>query len=302
MPDFCARREGLSKSLKDAYVHLRQLEFPDKDIFIFAEGEFNRFKGEILEQQPQAGDMVYLGERITLMAAVPGICQLMPDLFTDHIGGFHYDMKNPRQGTKNLFAIFDSMFLKMLCRLGWVRDIYAGICKSDKYLNYLNSMFFLRENEAERFDSSSLGFILPRLSRYQGTDNAIRILLETITGLKVVTKVATNQKMAVPGPAMVDLGKDSRLGENMFLGVEFEGEKPELDICFKLDRIEDVQKVLQIIRDNQTLEGVLNFVLPHSMRKWDVSVKPDSDEIAFVSGNSHLGVSTALKGEYSESG
>ena len=131
MPDFKTRPDGVSRELKDAYAYLRQQGFPDKDLFIFPQGEFYSFKGDILNQKPESGDIISPGTRITLIAAVPGICELMPDLFTDHREDFFDEEFNHRGGTKRLFSIFDSAMIKMLCRIEWIRDIYSGANFSD---------------------------------------------------------------------------------------------------------------------------------------------------------------------------
>ena len=154
--------------MKEAYIYLRQQELPDKNIFIYPQGEFSRFKGEILDQRPQAGEMVYPESRIVIIASVSGISHILPDLFTDQKSDFLSEDKNPRHGARDLFAILDSMLLKMSCRLEWIRDIYSGVYRSSKFIDYLNSIFFVAEGEADKSDLNSMGYILSRLSRFQG--------------------------------------------------------------------------------------------------------------------------------------
>jgi len=292
--------EGNSNSLKEAYIKLRRLDYPDKDILIYADGEFNSFKGEILDQQPSAGEMVYQGDRITIVAAVSGICQMIPDLFTDYIGSSLSDVSNPRHNVKNLFAIFDSTFLKMLCRLEWIRDIYAGIYQSRHFVDYLNSVFFAPDSTTDKLDSELTGFILSKLSRFQGTESALQVFLESMTGLKVEIKKANNQRTPVPDSSVVNIGDNCKLGENIFLGEVFEDEKPELNIKFQLNNLEDVQGVIVITRDDQTIKSLLDYILPHYLKKWKITIVPNNEEIGFLSGNSFLGVSTTLNPGYHE--
>lgn len=302
MPDLCSRPEGRSKSLKEAYIYLRRRGFPDRDIFIYAQGEFSRFKGDMLEQQPQAGDMIFPGNKITLVAAVTGICQMMPDLFTDHIGGFLNEDRDPRQGAANLYAIFDSMFLKILCRLEWIRDIYAGVYRSFQFIDYLNSIFFISEDKARKLNVESLGFLLSRLSRFGGTESALRVFFESATGLRIDTEILGNQREPVPADSVTSLGGNRRLGEDVFLGDEFEAERSELRINFNLDKPEDVLKAVRITEDRKTLEDMFRLVLPYYVKQCRISIEPDSEKIGFVSGDSYLGFSTALNsGDYERS-
>ncbi len=294
MPDFCARPEGKSKSLKDAYIFLRKQEFPDKNLFIFTQGEFSKFKGEILEQQPLAGEMIYPENKITLIAAVPGICHIMPDLFTDQRSDFLSDDKDPRHGVKYLFAIFDSMFLKIHCRLEWIRDIYAGMYQSARFIEYLNSIFFVSERDADKSDFRSLGFILSRLSRFQGTEGALRVFFESATGLKVNTEISGNQKIPVPSGAVKGLGGETRLGDNLFVGDEFEGEKPELKLNLLLDGSTDVRKALKITEDREFLENIYRYVLPFYIKGCETLVDPESEGLEFENGKSYLGFNTSL--------
>ncbi|UCE67671.1 MAG: hypothetical protein JSU85_06605 [Candidatus Zixiibacteriota bacterium] len=294
MPDFCARPEGKSKSLKDAYIYLRKQEFPDRNLFIFAQGEFNKFKGEILEQEPAAGEMIYPESKITLIAAVSGICHTMPDLFTDQRTDFLSANKDPRHGIKYLFAIFDSTFLKMHCRLEWIRDLYSGVYRSTRFIEYLNSIFFISGREADRFNFKSLGFILSRLSRFQGTEGALRVFFESATGLKVNTGISGNQKIPVPSGAVKGLGGETRLGDNLFVGDEFEGEKPELRLNLLLDGSQDVGRALKITEDREFLESIYRYVLPFYIKGCETLVDPESEGIEFESGKSYLGFNTSL--------
>ncbi|UCC80460.1 MAG: hypothetical protein JSW64_03600 [Candidatus Zixiibacteriota bacterium] len=294
MPDFCSRPGGSSRTLKEAYVLLRRREVPDNNIFIFPQGEFSRFKGEILEQQPHAGDTIYQDSRITLIAAVSGICHILPDLFTDQMSDFLSGEDNPRQGAKNLFAIFDSMFLKMRCRLEWIRDIYAGVYQSSRFIDYLNSIFFVPEREASKSNLISLGFMLSRLSRFQGTEGALRVFLESLTGLKVNAEILGNLKMAIPPDAVKGLGSETSLGEDLFLGDRFESEKPELELSFQLQGPEDVQKAIKITEDREILEDICRYALPFYLGRFETTIDPDSVGIDFTCGNSYLGFSTSM--------
>jgi len=300
MPDFCFRPDGQTKSLKAAYVHLRRMGVPDKDIFIYAQGEFNQFKGEILDQQPQAGDMVLPGNKITLIAAVPGISQMMPDLFTDNLSDYLIDDNNPRHGVKKLFAIFDSLFLKMLCRLEWIRDIYAGVHHSTRFIDYLNSICCVPETGISEFNFNSMGYIPSRLSRFLGTEGGLRVFLEAAIGLKVKTRILGNQEIPAPGDTLAGLGAKSRLGENIFVGDRFEGDKPKLEVSFQLDKPEDVLRAIKIIENKKFLEDMFRLVLPYYVDQCEISIEPTGEEITFVNGNSYLGFSTAINTGESE--
>jgi len=218
----------------------------------------------------------------------------MPDLFTDHMSGSLADDGNPRQGAKNLFAIFDNMFLKMLCRLDWIRDIYAGIYHSSRFIDYQNAIFFNRKSTVDNYGSKSLDFILSKLSRFLGTEGTLKVFLETATGLRVDTEILDNQKTPLPDSAITGLGEKSGLGESIFLGENFESEKPKLRISFKLDKAKDVPKAIEIVNNKKLLENVLDLILPYYSNQYEISVEPGDEDINFINGNSYLGYSTAL--------
>jgi len=294
MPDLCARPDGKTKSLKEAYIYLRNQGLADKDIFIYAQGEFSSFKGEILDQQPLAGEMVYTDSHIVLHAAVAGICQVLPDLFTDSLSGtLAYD-NDPRQGVKSLFAIFDNHFLKMMCRLDWIRDIYAGIYHSSHGADRQNLIFFDTDSLVDEGYADSHSFILSRLSRFQGTQGALKVFLESTTGLIVDISIAENQKTSIPSTSTAKLDQACKLGTNIFLGEDFEGEKPKLKITLKLTKPGDIAKAIAITEDACYFDNVLNFILPYYSDKFEISIKPEAEEMKFLNGNSYLGFSTAI--------
>jgi len=294
MPDFCSRPLGSSKTLKEAYIYLRRQEFPDENIFVYPQGEFSRFKGEILDQRPQAGEMVYPESRITIIAAVSGISHILPDLFTDQKSDFLSEDKNPCHGARDLFAILDSMLLKMSCRLEWIRDIYSGVYQSPRFIDYLNSIFFVPESEADKPILNSLGYILSRLSRFQGTEGALRVFMESSTDIKVSTEILGNFEMAIPSRDAVGMAAESRLGEDLLLGDKFESEKPELKLNFQLENREDVQKAIEVSENTEMLEDICRYALPFYINRFQTGVDPDSEGVEFACGSSYLGFSTAL--------
>jgi hypothetical protein len=294
IPDFSSRPDGLSMSLKQAYIYLRKQDFPDKDIFIYAQGEFDKFKGEIIEQQPQGGDIVYPGNRVTLTAAVAGICEMMPDLFTDHAGRSFADDKNPRLGAKKLFAVFDSAILKMLCRLEWVRDIYAGIDHSSRFIEYINSIFADERLEIDNDSFKSLGFISSRLSQYLGTEGALKAYFDTVIDLKISMEPAANHKVPLPEQHAGSPGAESKLSENIFLGDSFESEKSDVNLGIRFDKQEDIQKTIDLLGDRETLGKLFQAILPFYLEKCDFSIEDDGESAELINGNSNLGFNSRL--------
>ena len=180
MPAFRSRPAAESKSLKDAYIYLRRKGFPDKDIFVYPVGSFDRFKGEIKGQSPEPGETILPGDEIVLTVNMPGITDIMPDLFIDH----HEELDaadlfsgefSKQAGVRRLFSIFDSFYLKMLCRLEWVRDIYAGLYMSREFIDYFSSLLSLPERNMPEVPSEVVGFVLPKLYHYLGTEGALMV-------------------------------------------------------------------------------------------------------------------------------
>jgi hypothetical protein len=294
MPDLRSRPEGKSKSLKDAYVALRSNGFPDRDLFIYPQGEFDNFKGEILDQRPDPGDIVSSGHRVILVAAVRGICELMPDLFTDHREDFFQEEFNPRGGAKRLFSVFDSAFLKMLCRLEWIRDIYAGIYSSDEMADYIGVLLRLPERQMSQIPREVLGFVLPRLYRYLGTEEAMRLYIETVMGIKSDAKAAGWQVFPLPGDRRNSLGGKGQLGTDFLLGDNFKSAKPALDIHLLLEDLAAVRSVIPGSEGSRLLRKMLEFTIPNEIERYSVSLHPNPDNVSFESGASFLGYSTVL--------
>ncbi len=297
MPDFKSRPDGVSKSLKDAYVNLRQRGFPDKDIFIFPQGEFSSFKGEILGHRPEPGDVVSPGERITIIAAVPGICELMPDLFTDHRGDFHDEEFNARGGAKRLFAIFDSAIIKLLCRLEWIRDIYAGVEDSKVLTDYFSTLLDLPERKVPQISPEVLGYVLPSLYGYLGTEEAMRVYLSAVMGLESRIGTGEAQEFDLPPEYLNSIGLHGRLGSDFFLGARFKGAQPRLEINLMVESLEQIAQIIPRSDGDRLLRKILEFCVPQSEELFEINVNPDRQKIEFESGKSHLGFGTVLGSE-----
>jgi len=300
MPDFSSRPDGQSKSLRDAYIALRRLGFPDKDIFIYPQGEFAKYRGDILDQRPNPGELVSPKDTITLIAAVAGFCELMPDLFTDHSEDFFEEEFNARTGARRLFAVFDSAILKLLCRLEWIRDIYAGIYHSDDFIDYLGALLTVPAAEGGRLDRRRLGFILPRLSRFLGTEGALKVFIESAIGIKADVRIGLPQRFPLPIESVSQLGSHNRLGDEWYLGTRFKAGKPDLSIFLELSNPEIVPGLIPESENWRKLEEILRLALPFYIERFEVTVRPDIDTIRFRTDESYLGLSTVLSDDQDE--
>jgi hypothetical protein len=126
------------------------------------------------------------------------------------------------------------------------------------------------------------------------------VFLEAAVGLKVKTRILGNQEISIPGNVPAGLGAKSRLGENIFIGDKFEGDKPKLEVTLQLDEPADVLKAIKIVENKKLLEDIFRIVLPYYVDQYEISVEPSGDEITFVNGNSYLGFSTGLSPDESE--
>ncbi len=297
MPDFRSRPDGRSKSLKDCYVNLRTLGFPDRNLFIFPEGEFTNFKGEIIDQRPEPGELVIPGNRIVIVAAVKGICELLPDLFTDHHESFFDEEISPRGATERLFAVFDSAFIKMICRLEWARDIYAGISSSDRITEYWGTLLDLPERKMKQIAPQIVGFVLPALYGYLGTESALGAYISAVTGIESRAIRSGIQRFPIPEELKNRLGLKAILGNELFLGEEFKGVTPETDLELDLTDLATVENIIPKGRQHSLLKEMLALAMPSAAEIAKIKSRPDSEEICFEGGKSYLGYSTVLSSD-----
>ncbi len=296
MPNLADRSEGQSVTLKDSYIYLRMMGFPDRDIFIYPEGEFGNFKGEVLRQKPETGEMVHPGDKIFLVAAVAGISELMPDLFTDHNDNVFEDEFNARQGTRRLFAIFDSIFIKMLCRLEWIRDIYAGIYPSESLIDHLSELLKMPERDMPKIPKEVIAYILPRLYGYLATEGAFQVYMQTTMGLSCACSAADSQWFSIPEQARCILGKNGHLGEDYYIGDRFKGAYPSLNINLAIEKLTDIENIIPGGPDNALLAAILRLNLPGQTESYSIDIEPLGDKLRFENGKAYLGYNTVLKG------
>jgi hypothetical protein len=296
IPDFKVRPDGASKTLKEAYSFLRTQGFPEKDLFIFPQGEFESFKGEILNQQPTPGEIVSPGERVILIAAMPGICELMPDLFTDHREDFLDDSFTPLGGAKRLFSVIDSAFIKMLCRLEWIRDVYSGISSSAAMVDYIGSLLEFPERKLGWASQDFLGYILPGLYGYLGTESALGAYINAVTGLPGSTRYGGMQTFPLPESEQNRVGQKGRLGADLYLGAEFKGAEPAFDFSIALDDSRAVESIIPGQPGHSMLRDILSLALPRHEESCSVIVDPRAGDIRFELAASFLGYSTVAGG------
>ena len=297
MPDFKSRPDGESKPLKDAYIFLRRQNFPDKDIFIYPLGEYNKFQGEIMGQSPDPGDIVSPDDRVILLVNMPGICDLMPDLYTDHSEDFFAEDFDERTGARRLFSIFDSFFLKMQCRLDWIRDIYAGLYLSENFVDYLSSLFSFPEHEMNILSPEILGYVLPKLYKFLGTEGAMKVYIKAVLGFESEVSFSSLQSIDMPENTFSKLAGRSRLGESMHLGKSGKIPNPELNITIYINDYQSLKEIVPGGNKHQLLKNIIRLCLPYYSEEYNINIKPGSEEISFISGDTYLGYSTIIKSE-----
>jgi len=299
MPDFKSRPEAKSKSLKDAYIYLRKNGVPDKDIFVYPLGEFSRFKGDIMNQYPDPGEIVSSESNIILAVNRMSICDLMPDLFTDNrqrssIDDFFAENFSSQTGARMLFSIFDSACLKMLCRLEWIRDIYAGLYLSENFINYFSSFLSLPEKENDHINPEIIGFVLPKLYQFMGTESALKVYIESVLGLKCSVSFNNLQTKDLPENLPSRLMSNCILGKKMYLGKQYKNPNPILSITLKVKDMKQIKEIIPGGKKHQLLITIIKLCLPGYAEEYKVHIQPDSDEILFIPGEAYLGYSAKL--------
>lgn len=299
MPDFKSRPDDKSKSINDAYIYLRNKGVPDKNIFIYPLGEFNKFKGDIMDQNPEPGEIISSENNVVLAVNRMSICDLMPDLFTDHrqrsnIDDLFAENFSSQTGARMLFSIFDSACLKMLCRLEWIRDIYAGLYLSDNFIDYFSSFLSLPERENDQINPEIIGFVLPKLYQFMGTEGALKVYMESVLGLKCSVSFNNLQTSNLPENLPGRLMSNCILGKKMYLGKTYKSPNPLLTITF---RVKDMKKMREIIpggKKHKLFITIIELCLPGYSEEYKMHIQPDSDEILFIPGETYLGYSAKL--------
>jgi len=122
----------------------------------------------------------------------------------------------------------------------------------------------------------------------------MRVYLETAIGLSCECTPAKLQSFALPGQSRCSLGKDSRLGNDYFLGAEFKGTNPYLNIHLTVENLADIERIIPGGEDNELLNKILRLNLPCQAEGFTIEVRPCGEQLIFKNGQAYLGYSTVL--------
>lgn len=294
MPDFCSRRYPFH--YVTALNILMKMGVDLSSVDLLAVSEFENYKGEVHYQEPEPGEPIGPGTRITLHVGCLSAADHVPYQFFYGVEGGRDRTGDWEDRAREVMAPFDSAVIRFKARAEYEAHKYnLGLLDRDYLTAYLDLFDFAPDHDYP--DLSELLFwaaVLPAFHDWSGNAEAVSAIMRNLIGYPVEIIENTSARFEIPERMQSRLGAESgRLGESLLLGDGFEECDSSCRVVIReVDRA-DIVNFLPGGSKRKKLDWLLQICLPGNLEA-DISV--EAEEVPAVLGEEarqgYLGYST----------
>ncbi|MFH1893237.1 MAG: type VI secretion system baseplate subunit TssG [Candidatus Zixiibacteriota bacterium] len=266
MPELCSRRHPLH--FATALNILGKTGIDIRSVDILAVGEYENYKGEVIEQNPSAGTPVGPGSKIVLMIGYNSAVDYMPYQFFYGLSGSTARTDDWDMQSRKLMAPFDASVIR-----------YTSIAKRDA-LTF--SLSFVEEEHLHRFlklfdfDSdrhsgsfSELMFwftLLPMYHHWAGNAELVEKVLTHLAGYECQIIENVSSTFEIAREICFSLGSaESRLAVNSLVGRSFSECDSAYDVIIRDVKTEDIGEFVPGGRIREKVERALDLCMPSNL-------------------------------------
>ncbi|MCK4655383.1 MAG: type VI secretion system baseplate subunit TssG [candidate division Zixibacteria bacterium] len=294
MPDFCNR--------KSPFRYITALNILSKmgiDIYlvdILAVGEYENYKGEVIEQEPSPGTQIDKNTKIVLKVGFASAVDCMPYQFFYGLG-----TKPPRSGdwethSRWLMAPFDSSVVRAEARTMLLSLIFNfGFVEKEHIRRFLDLYDFDIGKETE--DLRELLFwssLLPAFNFWAGNPDSVASIVTSLFGYECRIVENVRGEYDIPERIRYRLGmREERLGVGSVVGRSFSQCDSAYDVMLTGVENGDLRDFLPGGTKRRKLERVLEYCMPSDLEcRIRIFGEKRSSRIGASGAECHLGYSS----------
>ncbi|MEE9443253.1 MAG: type VI secretion system baseplate subunit TssG [candidate division Zixibacteria bacterium] len=295
MPDFCHRHHPFHYTT--ALNLLTRMGIDIDRINLLAVGEYENYKGEVLNQSPSPESDLRKDASITLEIGFLSAVDFMPYQFFYGLEG-RFARGNWEQGSRHFMAPFDGAVIRFESKTRYHALKYNfGIVEREYLEKYLALFDFDVKKETGSDSGHSLwAALLPIFNEWAGNAVSVEKILQAVLGYKFKIIENLPREYEIPNDLRYYLGSmTGRLGRELILGKSF----TECDSCYgvrvggiKRDEIKDF---LPGKSKRKKLETLLGLCMPSNLEyKLIFQVSDNQTIIGEKDNNAILGYSVQI--------
>jgi len=266
MPDFCSRRYPFH--FVTALNILMKMGVDLARVNLLAVSEFENYKGEIHDQEPQPGEPVTPDTPISLHVGCLSAVDHLPYQFFYGVQGSRDSSGEWEDRARETMAPFDSAVIRYRAMADYeAHKFNLGVLDRDYLLNYLDLFGFDPGKNAP--DLSDLLFwsaALPAFHRWAGNAETVAAVLQGLVGYPVEIVESLSQTFDIPEEMQSRLGTESSgLGQTMLLGDSFTECDSGYRVTISQVAREDIVNFLPGGYQRRKLEWLLDICMPGNL-------------------------------------
>ncbi len=296
MPDFCSRRSPFR--FTTALNTLSKMGIDINRIGILAVGEYENYKGEVIEQTPAAGTEIDANSKIALKVGFPSPVDQMPYQFFYGFETRASDAGDWETRARELMAPFDSSVIRCEAHAALVSLVFmSGSIDREHLMNFLDLYDFELADRIE--DMAELLFwasLLPLFNRWAGNPDIAASVIGSLFGYRCRIVENVGARFDIPERSRYRLGRgNGRLGRDSLVGGSFRECDTSYEITLMNVRDSDLAAYLPGKPKRQKLKDVIGFCMPSNLScKVRIRGEEKRSRIGEDGGNCFLGYSSFI--------
>lgn len=299
MPDFCNRDYPFH--YETALNLLMKMGVDINRVSLLAVGEYENYKGEVLEQVPAPNTALRSDTRIELKVGYPGVVDQLPYQFFYGLAGGPGRTGQWEIEARQMMAPYDAAVVRHEAELRYQALKFSFGVADKNHLDRFLDLFALAEEEQIRGleDMIIWAALMPGFHLWGGNQDSVVEVLQLLFGyrFRIVENIAS--KYEIPEGIRYRLGtKSGRLGRESVIGRSFSECDTTYRVVISGIRREDMAAFIPGGAGRKKLEWVLELCMPNNL---DYRLVFEVEDRAMIVGmkkeGSFLGYSTHLQRE-----
>ncbi len=266
MPDFCNRRFPFHYTTALCFLMKLGVDISQVDILAF--GEFENYKGEILGQEPEPGQVLTGDTRIRLKVGFQSAVDFMPYQFFYGLAGSERRSSAWEDQAREIMAPFDSAVIRHNAAAEYQTLKYnLGVIDKKQVADFLQLFNFELAGEGSGDEKSLIwASLMPFFHYWAGSAALTETALELIFGFKFQIVENVGGEFEIPQEVHYHLGAPSgRLGRETILGKKFLEYDSTYEIFIKGITPEEISDFLPGGTGRKRINEILKLCMPNHL-------------------------------------
>lgn len=294
MPDFCNRRAPFH--FTTALMALMKLGVDIDRVNVLAVGEYENYRGEVREQEPDPGTSISERTRITLKVGYWSAVDTMPYQFFYGLGNSGERTAEWEDRARNLTAPFDAAVIRHAAVSAYQQLKYSmGFGDMEHIGRFLGLFAFdLKKDAASTNEAMIWTALFPTFHAWAGNPRFVERILRILFGYEFEIAENVVGKYEIPKDLRYQLGSTrDRLGQGTIMGRSFVEQDSRYTVTIKGVEPSNVRGFLSGQKNRKKLEQILALCMPGDL-EYSVQVRPKGRrlELGKKDGSSYLGYNT----------